>query len=105
MAKNIYGYGATSLDASIDTFSVPYAMSAITTTPNGEDIEITWAAPLNGGVTISAYDIRIYKPSTGEFLNDANCDGTNSEIRDARSCILDMNYLVATYGLSYGQFL
>ena len=105
-ARNIYGYGPFSSLSSIKTTSVPYTMAAPVTTGTGIDIELTWTEPSTGGESITAYQIKIYVPSTLTYVEDLTyCDGSSAAKVATKTCVFPMTYLVSTYGMTYGQTL
>ncbi len=68
-AKNIYGYGAYSTDASFIASDVPSVMAILTTSlVSSTKVRITWTAPAANFATIDQYDIRLLISTAGIYV-------------------------------------
>ncbi len=107
-AKNVYGYGDYSAEATLSSSSVPGTVTTLTTAYSTyPDIEIDWSAPTsNGGKTITKYEVVIYKPSTGTFIEDTTyCDASQGTVLTNTKCTFTVTYLMTTYGYARGDLV
>lgn len=66
------------------------------TTLNGENVEISWIEPGNGGSPITNYQIRIQQ-NDGIYRPDLTyCDGGDTTIKTNRLCSIPVVYLKAS---------
>jgi len=91
-AKNKWGWGPESTVSSILAATTPSKVlnvaTAIDSTTGG--VQITWNEPAQlGGISLDSYTIEIKGQDTS-WRTDSSCDGTNTTIRDSRSCIIPM---------------
>lgn len=99
-ARNAVGYSADSPTVSIRAASLPGTPSAPTTTVNGDNVDIAWdvsGTDSDGGSPITAYTILIRHTDGVTFSEDtANCDASQSAIRDAKTCSVPISVLRAS---------
>jgi len=104
-ARNIVGYSAESSVVSIRAAGVPEQPAAPTTTVNGDNVDIAWTAPADGGSPIIAYTVKIRETDGVTFTADVtNCDGSDSAIVSARTCSVPIATLrAAPFSLNWGD--
>jgi len=104
-ARNVVGFSAESSSVSIRAAAIPSTPAAPTTTRNGNNVDIAWTAPSNGGSAITAYTITIRQSDGSTFsIDSTNCDGSDATIRDAASCSVPITALMAApYSLNWGD--
>ena len=102
-AVNLYGYGSMSSTISILASSIPQTMTALTTSLSGlTGIQITFVAPDDMGQTIDKYQIEIYDPTTGLYVEDTTyCNGASSTVISNMYCTFPISFLIATYSYTY----
>jgi len=106
-AHNIYGPGEWSDIATIRASFVPDVVATMTVTLNSPDeglqtYDFAWTEPATGSETIDMYEIRIYSPTTGLYVEDQDvCDGTDPDVVAARLCQVDIYYLITVFGYEY----
>jgi len=72
----------------------------VTTTNNGINVDVTWAAtPDDHGSAVTSYLLKFLKADGTWLENTANCSGSNSVIFAARKCTIPMSVFRTTYGL------
>jgi len=101
-ALNKYGWGPWGNSASIRCASPPNAPPTVMTSNSSVYINISWTAPFNNGLNITAYRIQILKNSGTSFLtNTAECDGANNAVIAAMSCLMLMTTFRTTSTFAY----
>ena len=96
-ARNGIGYSSYSTILNALTASVPSQPNAPTTSLiTDEEISVSWSEPSDlGGLTITAYVLKI-KTSTETYEVDViNCDATSDTIINARTCTIPVATLKA----------
>ena len=94
-ARNQLYYSAISDPVSILCATLPEVPGAPTTENQADDVVISWIAPVNNGLEITAYTVMIRK-SDSDFAQDLiNCDGTLSGIVSSKTCTLSLTTLTA----------
>ena len=82
-ARNLVGFSGYSDIVSIRAAAVPAQPNVPVSTVVGQNVQITWDIPMNNGSPITAYQI-VIKNQNGQFTEEtANCDGSDTTIRDA----------------------
>jgi len=95
-ARNQMGYSIKSQSVSILAAQEPNKPNKPVTTLVGENVVITWTAPLNGGSPILMYQIRIRQNDGVSFRPDLTyCDGSKSAIIVSLSCSVPVVHLKA----------
>jgi hypothetical protein len=80
-AKNKYGWSSYSASLAIYAAAVPEAPAAPTTARNSLDMRISWVAPDNNGLAVTAYEILILqKDGVTWAAHTATCDGASAAI-------------------------
>lgn len=80
-AKNKYGWSSYSESLAIYAAAVPEAPAAPTTAQNELDMRISWVAPDNNGLAVTAYEILILqKDGAAWAAYTATCDGSDATI-------------------------
>lgn len=83
------GYSAHSTAISILAAQIPGTPQAPTTTSIGQNIQITWSAPDDGGASITAYSIFIQQADGVSYsLSLQNCNGSSPAIVTSRTCLV-----------------
>jgi hypothetical protein len=77
-AKNTHGWGPESNVLSIYAAAVPEAPDAPSTAQEGVAMRISWLAPDNNGLTVTAYQILIRESDGATWTEAAACDGSDS---------------------------
>ena len=78
-------------------------MTTVTTSidPATGGVTVSWTAPTDtGGLTLTKYLIEVFD-SSGSWVEDAACDGSDSTIFAALSCTIPMENLVNTHTLTF----
>lgn len=103
-ARNLKGFSAYSSEFSIRAAAIPSTPSAPTTTVNGNNVDITWTAPNDGGSPFTAYTITLRQSDMTTYTAElTNCDGSNSGIISSASCSIPITTLMAApYSLNWG---
>lgn len=84
-------------------------MSAVTTTINQSNggVRITWSSPYSNSDPITKYKIEILDKLGNTWNEDlTNCDGSQSIIISALTCVIPMSVLRASpFSLVYGDLV
>lgn len=103
-AKNKWGWGPLSPNGTILAATTPSAVSSLTTAIDAATggVTIAWGAPSDlGGVAVASYLV-VLKGGGGAWATEATCDGSNSGIVTARTCVIPMANLAASpHSLSF----
>lgn len=84
-ARNDFGLSGYSVAVTILAAQTPNQPDAPVTSVSTSNIVISWTAPYDNGSPILSYDVLIRKSDGATFaLDTANCDGSNTVIRDAQ---------------------
>ena len=104
-AHNAIGYGDASTAFSIIAATNPNTPDAPTTAVNGENIQITWTLPYNGGSAVDGYLIKLKGSDNSFYENVVHCDGINTlTIINTRTCEVPITDLIAApYNLPWGS--
>lgn len=92
LAKNKWGWGPESPTGSILAATTPSQVLNVATSIDGSTggVTITWTEPTAlGGIAIDSYTIEI-QGTDDQWREEADCDGSDPAIRDARSCTIPM---------------
>mmetsp|Transcript_21725 Transcript_21725/g.16034 ORF Transcript_21725/g.16034 Transcript_21725/m.16034 type:complete len:334 (-) Transcript_21725:432-1433(-) len=105
-AKNIYGEGTKSTTVDIMARDVPETPNTVVVTlQTTTTLRVDFTPPDNNGLAITKYQILIYDPSSGNYVEDTTyCDG-NGAAFTATYCDFGISYLIATYSYSIGDLL
>ena len=94
-ARNQLYYSAISELVSILCATLPQVPAAPSTVNQADNVVISWTAPINNGLEITAYTVMIRK-SDSDFAQDLiNCDGTLPSIVSSTTCTLSLATLTA----------
>jgi hypothetical protein len=101
-AKNTWGYGAYSNEATLKASGAPDTMATATTSIDSATggVRIAWTEPASNGETISAYIIKI-KTNAGAWSTTSDCDGSSSTVITNKYCIVPMATLADDLGGTY----
>lgn len=104
-AKNIYGWGAWSPEATLFTSDVPLGPATITMTTVHMSIKVSWAKPFENYNAIDKYRIYIRDTTGLEWnLDEINCNGMVPQIVTERYCVIPMISLrIAPHNLVLDQ--
>lgn len=106
-AKNIYGWGSYSGEASIVASNAPGTPGTPTTSLESDgSILIDWAAPAsNGGESITSYTIEILTSDDSTYSTETtDCDGTSSTIVTNTECTIPMStFWASPFTLAQGD--
>ena len=102
--RNIHGWSEFSDDTTIYSAKAPDAPLIPTTSIVGLNFRIEWSLPNDNGLPLTAYKIEILSSTANTwFEQTANCDGSNSVIRNARECVIPLTTLRTTpFNLALG---
>lgn len=100
-ALNKHGWSGWGTVFTVRCASKPAAPPSISTTNSSTYISISWTAPFNNGLNITAYKIEIQKKSGASWLTSTECDGSQAAIFQAMSCDILMTTLRATSTFNY----
>lgn len=91
-ARNIYGWGIWSPEATLFTSDVPLGTTSITMLEINMDIKISWTKPFENYNSIDMYRIYI-QDSTGTAwnLDEVHCNGAEPLIVTERFCVIPMS--------------
>jgi hypothetical protein len=107
-AQNIHGWSDDySPVVEVKTLTVPAQITGVTTTIISDQVEISWLQPYSGGVGIDVLDYTIQiQTKAGDFVEDAQCDGTSQAVIYSLSCHVQVNSLTETpYDLVIGDLI
>jgi len=93
-ARNIFGLGEWSDEASILAASVPDIIEAVETSLHGLMVKISWVSttPENGSA-ITAYEVKI-KTSEDVYVTDDICDGSEPVTFGQTYCLIPMEHFI-----------
>ena len=95
-ARNLFGLSASSTSLSLLAAFVPSQPIAPTTLVVGSNVQITWAAPFNGGSSITSYKVFVRETNVNQFAQDTtHCDGALASIVSAAQCLIPISALTA----------
>ena len=100
-AKNKWGFGAFSTPFPIFAAGPPAIVPSAVTSydPTTQGLAISWGLPVSNGAAISGYIINI-KDSASAWQVDSSCNGNNFSIMSSRSCVIPMQSIYTTLGLT-----
>lgn len=97
-AKNTHGWGPESGVLSIYAAAVPEPPAAPTTAQAGTSMRISWLAPDNNGLTVTAYQILIRESDGATWTEAAACDGSDATTVSNLYCDVPLAILRASPG-------
>lgn len=104
-ARNAVGYGDLSAEFIIRAARVPDVPTDVTTTINGDFVDIDWSSPYDGGSPLLSYTVLILQDNGVTFSEDLiDCDGSDSTILSNSQCSVPIYTLKASpYSLPWGS--
>jgi hypothetical protein len=103
-ARNSVGYSPYSAEISILAAQKPEQPLVPTTSVVGDNVQIDWSIPEDGGTSITGYEVKIRHSDNVVFSEDlTNCDASQAAIVTAHSCLVPIATLIAApYNLPWG---
>lgn len=107
-ALNKWGWGPYTQDPQLEILAatIPSRVDIAVTTidPLTGGVMISWLAPNDNGQAISSYTIEIYD-FMGLWQSDSSCNGAEAEVIAALECVVPMDTLTETFGLSFDDIV
>jgi hypothetical protein len=109
--QNKHGWGGYSATVGVLTATVPAAMAAPSFTIDSAtptSVTLEWAAPYNGGNSITSYSIQVqHGDGSGTFSTELTyCDGSSLSIITSRRCTIPFTtFRAAPFTLALGNLI
>jgi hypothetical protein len=89
-AKNIYGHGDFSTEATFEASDKPGKPTIPSVVLDGVNVKVTWLKPAENGSTIDGYEVS-FKKLDGTFAIDTtNCNAGTDPVFSAKTCSIPM---------------
>ena len=103
-STNIYGTSLDSDIVTVKTLAKPEKMDPVSINQVNMNAVISWAYPTDNLASILEYEIKIYNPIQDTYtIDNVNCDGSITGIRDARECSIPIWDLIDNFEYKVGD--
>lgn len=104
-ARNIFGWGPNSTVTTVYAAREPEQPDAPITSIDADTggMTIAWTEPADRGADITEYRIEILKAGSNpeEWLTTTFCDGTQTQVKTLRTCVVPMTTLTSTFSYAF----
>lgn len=95
-ARNSYGYSVFSETLTLLCAFKPDPPLAVTVSNTGNQVTVSWIAPIANGYPVHEYKILVEEKDTGVFTQESvDCDGTDADVVANRQCTISLETLKA----------
>jgi hypothetical protein len=104
-AKNIYGHGDFSTEATFEASDKPGKPSIPTVVLDGTKVKVTWLKPAENGSPINGYEVSFRKLDGSFAIDTTNCNGLIDPVLSAKTCSVPMTSIPTLTNLAVDSLI